>query len=385
MAEGRTPGLSLVNSVAGVVVQGGTIKNTYIQSNVRGNPNLGSGQSAVRANPGEIRSSVVGAVFSDVVIDNVHLQSNINRNPPSRQEMYEDLSWDVVTPNSQGLYCFEKSRSSGYSGLHSVADDLGEIYKMNSHPYRGAAFILNNSFFPNMEQKERKGSEVDVENAKRLWKSYGFYVKTANNKSAEEIMEELSDFLALDKVTQTDCVVVMLMSHGGEGELHGNDSIPISYSDVFALFKPDVCPKLKDKPKIFFIQACRGENIEVGVDANPVEDEHEMGDAGAAQPNPFENCLRTPLPADFYIAYSTCDGFYSMRDNIAGSYFIQALVEVFIALADKEDLKSLMTKVSGKVSRMVGRVTIAKRSVRMLQQPQEHSTLNKKVYFKVKE
>ena len=52
--------------------------------------------------------------------------------------------------------------------------------------------------------------------------------------------------------------VVVLMSHGGDGYINGNDGMRIELKEILELFKPHQCPNLRNKPKMFFVQACRG-------------------------------------------------------------------------------------------------------------------------------
>ena len=51
------------------------------------------------------------------------------------------------------------------------------------------------------------------------------------------------------------------MSHGTEGIIKGYDKKPVDLKDIFDKFK--TCEALVDKPKMFFIQACRGSKYEI--------------------------------------------------------------------------------------------------------------------------
>ena len=57
--------------------------------------------------------------------------------------------------------------------------------------------------------------------------------------------------------------VVVLMGHGKEGILKGVDGKPVILEDIFDKFK--TCGALVDKPKMFFIQACRGSKYGVTI------------------------------------------------------------------------------------------------------------------------
>lgn len=58
-----------------------------------------------------------------------------------------------------------------------------------------------------------------------------------------------------------------------------------------------------------------------------------------------------PAEADFLLAYSTVPGFVSWRNSEKGSWFVQALCEIFMTYAGQEDLVSMLVRVNGKVAR----------------------------------
>ena len=60
-------------------------------------------------------------------------------------------------------------------------------------------------------------------------------------------------------------LVVFIMTHGGEGgKLFGSDGKHIAVEEIASLFNASNCPALIDKPKIFVIQACRGDRDDQG-------------------------------------------------------------------------------------------------------------------------
>ena len=60
-------------------------------------------------------------------------------------------------------------------------------------------------------------------------------------------------------------VMVFIMTHGGEGGiLYGTDGEFVAARDIAALFNASKCKQLIDRPKIFVIQACRGDEDEHG-------------------------------------------------------------------------------------------------------------------------
>ena len=41
-------------------------------------------------------------------------------------------------------------------------------------------------------------------------------------------------------------------------KVFGTDCLPVPIHKILLRFTPNKCPSLKDKPKIFFVQACQG-------------------------------------------------------------------------------------------------------------------------------
>jgi len=93
---------------------------------------------------------------------------------------------------------------------------------------------------------------------------------------------------------------------------------------------------------------------------------------------------RTPLYADFLLAHSTVAGFYSWRNTVSGSWFIQALGKVMPANYMKEDLVTIMTKVSQVVARDYESNSSRPEHNNKKQIPFIYSTLVNKLFLKPK-
>ena len=68
----------------------------------------------------------------------------------------------------------------------------------------------------------------------------------------------LRDFAQLPQHCTVDSCVVVLLTHGLEGQIYGSDAKLINLTEVFGFFDGNVCPNLQGKPKFFLVQACRG-------------------------------------------------------------------------------------------------------------------------------
>lgn len=65
--------------------------------------------------------------------------------------------------------------------------------------------------------------------------------------------------------TKYDCLLFAVLTHGTKGKLYGTDGKLVPVEEITELFSGNKCPSLIGKPKIFLLQACRGERKDKGV------------------------------------------------------------------------------------------------------------------------
>jgi len=95
---------------------------------------------------------------------------------------------------------------------------------------------------------------------------------------------------------------------------------------------------------------------------------------------PQENKVSVPAEADFLYAYSTVPGYYSWRNSVNGSWFIQSLTKVFEDNAERMDILRMLTRVNSMVSTYKSR-TGDVYSDRKRQVSSIVSMLRKELYF----
>lgn len=123
----------------------------------------------------------------------------------------------------------------------------------------------------------------------------------------------------LSKRVTGDCFVCCVLTHGNEQGMYGSDDKILTIGDILSPFSGDRCPALAGKPKVFFIQACRGSEMQDKVKV--------QADDGNSSP---DRIIYVPIYADFLISMSTFEGFVSLRNTEEGSlkegsWFIQSL------------------------------------------------------------
>lgn len=251
-------------------------------------------------------------------------------------------------------------------------------YNMTA-PERGIALIINIKSFASDRWQSRTGSDKDVRDAKKLFTDLGFMVRTLENLSKTELLNEV-DAISKEDHHAYNCFVLLLMSHGKSGVVVCSDdqTLPIqSILDVLAN-----CHTLWGKPKLLFIQACRGELEDVGV---PFRSSNLVSQAEVDSPIDKERQPETRVPtyADFLVASSTVDDYVSYRGDVDGSYYVRCLVEVFRERVSYDHLNDMLTIVNNRVSNMEApRQSRNKNEYRLGKQiPEVRHTLRKQVRF----
>ncbi|XP_047347156.1 caspase-like isoform X2 [Vespa velutina] len=217
-------------------------------------------------------------------------------------------------------------------------DPNAENYNMN-HKRRGVALIFNNAYFNKMPNRE--GSEKDCKDLAQSLRNLDFEVRIYEDLILEMILETLQKTSAEDH-TDADCLIVTVMSHGNSNMLYSANSV-YSADILWTPFTADQCTTLAGKPKLFFIQACRGKQLDDGVFVQQVS----YSDVTDSKTTNFYSI---PMFSDIMMAYSSQDGFCSWRNPDNGSWFIQAICEEFNIHGRTLDLLTMMTFVNRRVA-----------------------------------
>lgn len=194
---------------------------------------------------------------------------------------------------------------------------------------------------PDHALNERKGTKKDSDALKLLFESFGYEVTAKSNLKHNEIL------LWVDKATKhaskVDGLIVCVLSHGHEGLVYGQNSIPVNVSGPNSIKSIMASPLLLGKPKILIIQACQGERLQKSVKKNIVS---KLELDGPAQ----STTISGSVFADFLIFWSTIEGFASVRHVDNGSWFIQGMVNKIRELHVNQHLMDICTAAINEVS-----------------------------------
>ncbi|KAF6305892.1 caspase 14 [Rhinolophus ferrumequinum] len=214
--------------------------------------------------------------------------------------------------------------------------------------------------------KAREGSEADLDALEHMFQQLGFESTMKRDPTAQQFQEEMEKFQqAIDaRKDFVSCAFVVLMAHGLEGHLKAEDEQMVELEDLFRVLNNKNCQALRAKPKVYIVQACRGEQRDPG--------ERVGGDNTVMV---TEKLQTIPTHTDMLYIYSTVEGYLSYRNDRKGSGFIQTLVDVF--LERKEPILDLLTE----VTRRMAEAEVVQEGQPKKVNPEIQSTLRKQLYL----
>ena len=207
----------------------------------------------------------------------------------------------------------------------------------------GLALIISNSKFGDTGLTERKCADVDEKNLEDTFKTLGYRPVVRKNQKAtdiDDIFKKLSDpqkndpDLRIQK--EDDSFICCMVSHGGWDKNMGRDYIydvqnkPVYVRDLaIHHLGAGKCESLQLKPKLFFVNACRG--------AKP---SHVV-----SMSKPEGKTLKITHECDFLFSNSTFPETPAYRDDEKGAYYVTTLCEELQQYYSRFDLATILTKV----------------------------------------
>ncbi|XP_050303505.1 caspase-1-like [Anthonomus grandis grandis] len=229
-----------------------------------------------------------------------------------------------------GFFCSREEYPSSSSNKINIEVPLtqsDEYYKMD-HPERGLVIVFNHEIFDNKKRfKQRMGTNEDVGKIKKTFSTMGFQVHSYKDLTLAEIRDHIKRYLEQDHYhKQRDCLVIFVLTHGEEGDfLAARDKVYDASKELWSKFTAEGCPAFAAKPKLFFLQACRGDAVDHGVSLQTSKDCFNTID-GAGGTHTDGLSYSYPNFADILICCSTIDGHTSYRSP-SGSPWITILCE----------------------------------------------------------
>ncbi|KAK0156430.1 Caspase-3 [Merluccius polli] len=172
-----------------------------------------------------------------------------------------------------------------------------------------AVIVTVSKFDHGVDMDRRPGTKTDTKRLHSILSKLGFQVKIEEeNLRAEEIYQV---FQEASRAAVRDCFLAVLSSHGEEGYVFGADGKPVQLTRIFSFFGGSC---MMNKTKLFFIQACRGGDLDGGVQVDSIRSE--------STDDPFSQSLS--IPVDTAVIYATPPGYAAIR-SYGGAVFLQTL------------------------------------------------------------
>lgn len=194
----------------------------------------------------------------------------------------------------------------------------------------------------------------------------------------------MSDFSKRKEHNDAQACVICLMSHGEEGYLTSKEGDRIILDDIFNMFNNINCPSLAGKPKLFFIQSCRdGKTLKIRLCyqnqafnsnysfqdpvSGPAEDlgiklsmkqiikhsETNASDDNETDGPKNGQTYHMPSLCDMLIGFPTQKGYIAYRKPEIGSWYMNAIVQIFSKHSKDTDLCAMMNMVNAMISNEV--------------------------------
>ncbi|CAO2604614.1 Casp14 [Lemmus lemmus] len=226
--------------------------------------------------------------------------------------------------------------------------------------------------------KAREGSEEDMDALSRMFHHLKFESTMKSDPTAEQFLEELEKFQETldDREEPVSCAFVVLMAHGEEGLLKGEDEKMVRLEDLFDVLNNKNCKALRGKPKVYIIQACRG-----GEDGGTTYLFFEHRDPGEEMGGEEVAVVMKSKPqtiptyTDTLHIFSTVEGYLSYRHDEKGSAFIQILTDVFTNNIGP------ITELLEEVTRRMAEMEVIQEGKPRKVNPEIQSTLRKALYL----
>ena len=250
---------------------------------------------------------------------------------------------------------------------YNKTPSLRKYYSMKALKH-GIVLIINNRNFTS--HKERKGTERDEYNLIQTFYFLGYRPIVCNNLTSGEmkyIFDDLDSFLAKSDANaatkvENDSFMCCILSHGTTDSIIGSDSKPISRDYIEQ--QAGKSKTLSGKPKIFFLQACRGKEL----GSEPVPTRRTEADDDSSR-------------ADIYVCSATVSGDQSYRDIFRGSWFITELCKILCEFSTCYNLDDIQKDLNEKVPKNPANRFEADDGKLYVQQPSCHHTLYHDVHF----
>ena len=218
--------------------------------------------------------------------------------------------------------------------------------------------------------------ESGVEDEKCLIEAFanlGFIVEPHRDLNALQMRRKVEEYSQMD---HKGAFILIILSHGKEGDIvYGTDEGEVKVHRLQEMFFTEKCNSLAGKPKVFLIDACRGDKDEKGY--HPPEQKSETGKSKSG-------AMSITDSSDFLTVYASTRGnaaytYKCEKSEMSGSYFTQTLAKVIKEAKENTEFTEIIREVRYRVQQEI--IRRKESQAVQAQTVQAHSTLMKPYYI----
>ena len=269
-------------------------------------------------------------------------------------QKFKGINFDPITSNSKIRSCIDNIKFCDSEIIKSsnISPHFNLLGGRRLH--RGMCLIINQTFetHPNFY---RAGTEKDEKDLKRAWEYLGCKnnVRIMRDLDKLQMLNELKSFRNDLRERSPDYCVICILGHGNLNKKKRRDEVMDANFEMVSMSKiknmivdGKQCPVMIGKPKLFFVQACRGKENQNMIDTDMSETDGEEGSEDLE-----ENRKKFINKSWFFVFQSTVKGFASNRHPQNGTIFIQNLCTELMENGRKMNLSTLASSVNQRIMR----------------------------------
>ncbi|KAK3895265.1 hypothetical protein Pcinc_001015 [Petrolisthes cinctipes] len=231
----------------------------------------------------------------------------------SKQSLYQHLK----SNNHKKVTSNTTHKDPGRPIMNRTSHDT---YSVLSSP-RGIVHVFNYKFAGQGFKWERKGAEHDSTNLNRIFTTMGYEVKVHESLSNNDTRKMMNSIQNDKRLKDVDALIFFFLSRGNDSyTFYTNDQIAMKLFDIRYMFTDSKCPAMSSKPKIFFMNYCRGEEMEL-MEVDSTRD----------------------IPNDMVTVHAAAEGIMADTTSASGTHFVEHLCQTLMSYSRSHELREIYT------------------------------------------
>ena len=253
--------------------------------------------------------------------------------------------------------------------MASRARSVGEVIRNNPQA-SGFAIIISNDYASYPKLETLRGTAKDAEKIHSTFQVLNIATHSVRNVRKPDLTALLSEAAECKYYPEhSKCIAFVFSGHGYDGNhIYMQDGNLMKIEDIVRPFLPGSAPMIGNIPKLFLIDACRGDQqLQAAVIPR--------AGGGKLRKGGTDVTLQVPAEGNFLVAHSTMPGFQSYELKGEGGIWMAAVAKKL--RTSQESVEDVLTEVNEEL--MEKYQTPEWRHC--MQQPEKVSRLNRRVYL----